>query len=92
MVRVRIESDKELQDSTIKKLKAIFNTSKDLKHDLSVAFPRGFTKFDKASYTLTFGKGIMVSFIRIDGFMKEALEYTDESDRVVYNENLDADY
>lgn len=92
MIKVRIESDKELQDSTIKKLKTIFDTSKDLKHDLSIAFPKGFTSFDKASYTLTFGKGTMVSFLRIDGFMPEAIEYTDESDRVVYNENNEADY
>ena len=92
MIKIRIESDKELKESTITKLREIFDTSKDLGKDLSMAFPKGFTSFDKASYTLKFGKGIMVSFLRIEAFMPEAIEYKDESDRIVYNENNIADY
>ena len=75
MVKIRIESDKELREESRVKLKYIFENSQDLQNDLSSAFPNGFTKFDISRFTLTLGKGMrIVSFLDIEKFQDGILK------------------
>jgi hypothetical protein len=75
LIRIRINSDKELREESKDKLKNIFENSKDLQKDLSDAFPNGFTKFSISRFTLTLGRGMnLVSFIDINGFQNGVLE------------------
>jgi len=90
MITIRIESDQSLRPTSKITLKRIFETSKDLKTDLSIAFSKGFTKFDIDRFTLTLGKGSrVISFINIKGFTKEAMA---NPERIIKNIRDEVDY
>lgn len=90
MITIRIESDQSLKPMSKTTLKRIFETSTDLKKDLSEAFSKGFTKFDIDRFTLTLGNGSrVISFIDIEGFTKEAMS---NPERIIKNTRYEVDY
>ena len=90
MITVRIESDQSLKPESRKKLKVIFERSKDLKKDLSEAFSKGFTKFDTARFVLTLGRGSrVISFIKTNGFQPEAIA---GENTIIKNTRYEVDY
>lgn len=92
MVKIRIESDKSLKPESKEKIKTILENSEDLKADLSKAFPIGFTKFDRSTFTLTLGKGSkVISFVDIKAFKPTVLVYPSE-EAVIYSTKFDTDY
>jgi hypothetical protein len=91
MVRIRIDSDQPLKDTSIDKIKDILSNSKDIKDDLVQAFPKGFTSYNKAKFILTMGSGKRITiFIEVEGLQKETVDITDGT--MIYAEDNEVDY
>ena len=92
MVKVRIESDKKIQESTKELLKNMFQNTDDLRISLGASFPNGFTSFDKARFILVFGNGTkFVEYIEIEGFRPKAIEYEGD-DYLITRDDRPVDY
>ena len=84
MIRVRIDSEKEIQDSTRTKVKEILETSKDVRTSLKEAFPTGFTSYDRRRFILTLGDGrIFTTYIEIEGFQPETMDFEKNPDEIL---------
>ena len=93
MVKVCIDSERELKSSSIETIKNILETSEDVYGDLKKNFPKGFKEFDKIHHSLTFGDVKLIrQYIEIKGFNPKALEYTSEDDAVLNVDKEEADY
>ena len=91
MVRVKVLSDKSLRQSSIIKIKNILENSTDLQTDLTNAFPRGFTKFNKRTFTLTLGEGSnVVRYIDIKGFQPGVIRLN--NGECIVNKKYEVDY
>lgn len=92
MIKIRVESDKKIKDSTKERLIDIFQNAINIRSALAGEFPNGFTSFDKARFILVLGNGTkFVEYIEIEGFKPEAIEYEDD-DYLVTRYDRPVDY
>ena len=76
MIKIRVESDKKIKDSTKEKLINIFQNAINIRSALAGEFPNGFTSFDKARFVLVLGNGNkFVEYIEREGSKPKAIEY-----------------
>jgi len=76
MIRVAIDSEKMVKDTTREKVKEILENSETAYEDLKKTFPKGFKVFDRDKRIIQFGeKPVYRVYIEINGFNPKTMEY-----------------
>ena len=83
MIRVAIDSEKMVKDTTREKVKEILENSETAYEDLKKTFPKGFKVFDRDKRIIQFGeKPVYRVYIKINGFNPKTMKY-DREDAVL---------
>lgn len=83
MIRVAIDSEKMVKDTTREKVKEILENSETAYEDLKKSFPKGFKVFDRDKRIIQFGeKPVYRVYIEINGFNPKTMKY-DREDAVL---------